>query len=161
MGWRHMFQCGARRPCARRLIQVPGFCAHTLHHPPWGTLWPAKILQPAVASPAFPWNCAHVPHFWFGLKVGLSAALTFAASLTYPSAFAFGSFGSRGVNASAPAVVASIPNAGTRAPASSPRLTIARREILCCMAVILPRLRIVGIGQNLNGLRLRAKRPMR
>jgi hypothetical protein len=34
--------------------QAPGFCAHTLHQPAAGTLWPAKILQPAVASPAFP-----------------------------------------------------------------------------------------------------------
>ena len=57
-----------------------GFCAQTLHQPAAGTLWPAKILQPAVASVAVPWYCAQVLHFWLGLKVGFAAALTLLPS---------------------------------------------------------------------------------
>jgi hypothetical protein len=47
-----------------------GFCAQTEHHPPAGTVWPTKMLQPATASPGLPWNCAQLPHFCVGLKVG-------------------------------------------------------------------------------------------
>src|SRR5580698_2311122 len=108
------------------------FCAQTLHHPPDGTLCPTKILHPPVASPALPWNWAQVPHFWPGLNVGLAEAFTLLPSGTKLSDLAVGSFGSSGVIPCASAVRIR-PSGGTSAPASKLRLTMARREILCCM----------------------------
>src|SRR5579859_6687581 len=116
---------------------APGFCAQTLHQPPAGTLLPAKILQPAVASPAFPWNCAQVLHFCVGLNVGFAAASTLDASVVNPKACAVGSLGSSGGSPAAAAESAMRPMAGMSAPAISPPLTIVRREILLCMVMIL------------------------
>jgi len=39
----------------RTLRHQAGRAVHTLHQPPAGTLWPAKIVQPAVASVGLPW----------------------------------------------------------------------------------------------------------
>src|SRR5579859_754166 len=114
-----------------------GLAAYTLHQPPAGTLCPAKMLQPAVASDGLPWYCAQLLHFCEGLNVGLAAASTLLASVTKPSALAVGSFGSSGVSAAASAVVPIKPNADPKAPARRPLLTIDRRVILLCIGKIL------------------------
>src|ERR1700676_3583099 len=95
------------------------------------------MLQPAVASPAFPWYCAQVLHFWVGLYVGFAAASTLVASDTKPKACAVGSLGSSRGSPAAAAESARRPMAGMIAPAISPPLTIARREILRCIVMIL------------------------
>src|SRR5260370_13406754 len=95
------------------------------------------MLQPAVASLACPWYCAQVLHFCVGLNVGFAAASTLEASVTKPRACAVGSLGSSGGSPAAAAELAMRPMAGMNAPAISPPLTIARREILRCMVMIL------------------------
>src|SRR6202790_312652 len=104
----------ARRPA------YAGFAAPTLHPPPAGTLLPGNIVQAAVASPAFPWYCAQLLHFWVGLYAAFAAASTLVASVTNPSACAVGSFGSNGTSAAVPAALASKPMTGMSAPAIRP-----------------------------------------
>src|SRR4030081_1995986 len=95
------------------------------------------MLQPAVGSVAFPWYCAQVLHFCVGLNVGFAAASTLLASVTKPKACAVGSLGSSGGSPAAAAELAMRPMAGIKAPATSPPLTIARREILRCIVMVL------------------------
>src|SRR5580692_6911073 len=123
------------RDAGRRRCDQPVFCTQTMHQPPVGTLLPANILQPAVASAALPWYWAQLPHFWVGLYVGFDAATTLVASVTKCSAAAEGSFGSSGGSAAASASRDTRPMVGNRAPAMRPPLTTERREILDCMCV--------------------------
>src|ERR1700738_447127 len=95
------------------------------------------MLQPGVGALAFPWYCAQVLHFWVGLNVGFAAASTLDASVTKPKACAVGSLGSSGGSPAATAQVAMSPMAGMKVPAIRPPLTIARREILRCIVMIL------------------------
>lgn len=81
--------------------QPPGRAAHTLHHPPTGSVSPAKMLLAASIGVAFPWYCVQLPQVCVGLNVGFAAASTFFASATKPKAFAVGSLGSNGTAAMA------------------------------------------------------------
>ena len=55
--------CAKRRQAlsaTRSSRSAQDFAAHTLHHPPAGTVCPTKMLQPPVVEPALPVYCAHV-----------------------------------------------------------------------------------------------------
>jgi hypothetical protein len=102
------------------------FFAQLAHHPDEFTLLPGKMAQGPVASPAFPWNWAQLPHFESGL-VDL---------VTYPNAFAVGSLGSSAGASATAAPTNSLAN-GTDTTAVSTALVIVRRVMNLFMSLVL------------------------